>query len=186
MFLTPKETMVHGLRFFGIRTHEGKKKYYEELFRKHYGSSSLDLADVWFDMQHATINNERLLSKKETSERGLKMFFMAIHFLWAYPKNAELLASTFNCCLSYCQGDRLWSWIKKIQGLKATKIVWPDHFNSPASEVFVVSVDGVDFKTWKKKHAIYHRDKGTYSSKFNHGGSSMSWRRRSLDPRLYG
>merc|ERR1711915_71933 len=36
-------------------------------------------------------------------------------------------------------------------------------------QIFIVSVDGVDFKVWEKKHPRFKVDRGQYSKKFNHG-----------------
>ena len=167
MLLTPHEMMMQGLNFLGIHpppcARESTK--YSDLFHKHYGSSTLVVASLWFDLAHASVNGECLLLEKEMTTSGLRQFLMAIYFLWVYPKNAELLASVFNVCASYCQGKRLWRWIEKIQAMKTIKITWPDF-----SEIFCLTVDGVDFKTWEPKHPIHHRDKGAYSPKFNHGG----------------
>ena len=63
----------------------------------------------------------------------------------------------------------MWRWIKKIQALKAKKIVWDDTLDDPNTEVFVVSVDGVDCKMWERKHATMPVDTEFFSRKFNHG-----------------
>jgi hypothetical protein len=40
--------------------------------------------------------------------------------------------------------------------------------DDPTSQIFVVTVDGTDFKVWEKKHATMPYDKAQYSHKFNH------------------
>jgi hypothetical protein len=39
--------------------------------------------------------------------------------------------------------------------LKAKKIVWDPSFDDPNSQVFIVSVDGMDFKVWEKSTQLY-------------------------------
>jgi hypothetical protein len=107
----------------------------------------------------------------EKSEKGFKMFLIAHNFLWAYPKNAQLLATSFGVCERQVQGENLWRWVRRIAALKGLKIVWPeDEYNDPESQTFIISVDGTDFKVWERKHPTMTLDKGQYSHKFNHGG----------------
>jgi hypothetical protein len=43
----------------------------------------------------------------------------------------------------------------------AKGIVWPeDEYNNPESQIFIISVDGTDFKMWERKHARMTIDKG--------------------------
>jgi hypothetical protein len=99
------------------------------------------------------------------------MFLIVHHFIWAYPKNAQLLATSFGVCERQVQGENLWKWVRRIAALKGIKIVWPeDEYNNPHSQIFIISVDGTDFKVWERKHATMTIDSGQYSHKFNHGG----------------
>ena len=94
---------------------------------------------------------------------------MAHHFLWTYPKNSHMLACRFKICEVYSRGEPLWKWIKKIQAMKAKKIIWDHSLDSPETEIFVISVDGVDCRIWEKKHPTKPRDTALCSKKFNHG-----------------
>ena len=48
--------------------------------------------------------------------------------------------------------------------------VWPtERYNDAAGQLFIVSVDGVDFKVWEKKHPTLPYDRGQYSHKYNYG-----------------
>ena len=50
------------------------------------------------------------------------------------------------------------------------KIVWPeDEYNDPNRPIFIISVDGVDFKCWEKSSPEFNIDRGQYSVKHNHG-----------------
>jgi hypothetical protein len=61
--------------------------------------------------------------------------------------------------------------IGKLAALKAKKIVWdPTSLDSSDTEIFVISIDGTDFKTWEKNHGTMPVDReGQMSHKFNHG-----------------
>jgi hypothetical protein len=52
--------------------------------------------------------------------------------------------------------------------LKAKKIVWNSSFDDPNSQVFIMFIDGMDFKVWGEKHSTLLIDIGQYSHKFNH------------------
>ena len=95
------------------------------------------------------------------------MFLVAHWFLWNYPKNASTLATACHLCERYSRGEPLWRWIEKIQSLKTIKIVWDD---DPTTEIHCVSVDGVDFKIWEKKHPLLNQDKHMCSQKFKSAG----------------
>ena len=50
------------------------------------------------------------------------------------------------------------------------KIIWPeDEYNNPDGQIYIVTVDGVDFKVWEKQHPEFPYDKGQYSHKISHG-----------------
>jgi hypothetical protein len=127
----------------------------------------LDLADIWYDLTTTDIPDARL-DDKDISESGFIMYMSAHHFLWTYPKNSDVLASRFKICTRYARGEPLWRWIKKIQALKAKKIRWDSRLNDPNTEIFILSVDGTDFRIWEKKHPTRNIDKKFFSKKFNH------------------
>jgi DDE superfamily endonuclease len=136
-------------------------------FHKHFGSSPLDLADMWYDLNTTDIPGAQL-EEKDKSENGFKMFMAAHHFLWTYPKNAELLASRFGICERYSRGDPLWMWIKKIAALQAKKILWDNSLTKQPNN-FLISVDGIDFRMWERKHPTLPVNTKDCSKKFNHG-----------------
>jgi hypothetical protein len=83
------------------------------------------------------------------------MFFVAHHFLWAYPKNLKLLAAAFGMSKNMGEGEKLWRWIRMIAGLKRIKIVLPEEqYNNPRSQIFIISVNGTYFRVWEKKHVL--------------------------------
>lgn len=90
-------------------------------------------------------------------------------FLWKYYTSADI-ATRFRQCERYSRGHHLWKWVKNIAALKGEVIVWDELFDSDHSEIFIVSVDGTDFKIREKSTNELNVDKKQYSQKFNHGG----------------
>ena len=142
-----------------------------KIFKKHYaGSDPAVFARMWHNMGETILlkTGETIVSSKDKTEKGFKSFLIATHFLWAYPKNGEMLASRFGVGLRRVQGENLRRWVRMIASLKEKKFVWPE-YNNPNGRIYIVSVDGVDFKVWEMKHPTMTLDKGLYSQKFNHG-----------------
>jgi hypothetical protein len=168
MLLTVSEVMHRGLEIMNV--HRGKKtqERLEQAFRKHYGSSAIDVAECWYDLCYY---DNSVLSPKEKSDKGFKQFLAAQHWLWARPKNAEMFASRFGMCVDYVRGKRLWLWIERIANLAKKKIVWDRSVDSKDTEVYAISADGVDFKMWEKKHDIYPIDTKAMSHKFKSCGA---------------
>lgn len=155
--------------------HAYKEKYAskpeqaEKKFRKNFGSSSLDLSEMWYDLCNTTEGPARL-RKRDKTMKGFKAFMVAHHFLWTYPKNSDVLADNFFMCEKYARGKKVWRWVGKIAGLKGKKIVWDEKKYSSANEaIFIITIDGTDFKIWEPKHPSMPLDKGFYSKKFAHG-----------------
>jgi hypothetical protein len=124
---------------------------------------------MWHDLQTTELYIQMMDSEK--SKNGFKMFLIAHNFLRAYPKNAQLLATSFGVCEWQVQGKNLWRWVRRLATLKGIKIVWTeDEYNNPESQTFIILVDGTDSKVWERKHATMTVDKDQYSYKFNHGG----------------
>jgi hypothetical protein len=61
-------------------------------FKKFYGLTRVVLTHIWHDMMTTDISLQLTISDK--SDKGFDKFLVAQHFLWAYPKNSKLLAST--------------------------------------------------------------------------------------------
>jgi hypothetical protein len=102
------------------------------------------------------------LSISEKSDKGFDKFLIAHHFLWAYPQNLKLPASTFKHIGERdAGGEELWRWVEMIAQLKVEKIVWDKSLDDPGSTVFIVSVDGTDFKVWEKNTPIVQSTKGS-------------------------
>jgi hypothetical protein len=167
LLMSANDVLEKGLDLVNIRTYRKSQKWQLEQFHSHYGSDDVDLASMWHDLMTTTIPDAKLTTK-EKSEKGFKAFMMAHHFLWTYPKNANLFASRFSICERYCRGEPLWRWIAKIAALKAKKIVWDPRLDADNTEIFVLTTDGTDFKMWEKKHPTLPIDRKQCSHKFNH------------------
>ena len=101
------------------------------------------------------------------TEKDFKRYLIATHFLWACPKNAEILGLAFGVSTRQVQGENLWQWVWMIAAQKEHKIVWPTkEFENPNSQKFLASVDGVDFKAWEGKYPTLSCDRTNVSHKF--------------------
>ena len=110
-----------------------------------------------------------VVSSQIKNEKGFKYFLIATHFLWAYPKNAEILPRLFGVCVPKVHGKDFWIWLKRIAELGKIKLVWRhDVYNDPNSQIIIVSVDGKDCSTWETQHPTLPIDKGVYSHKYKH------------------
>ena len=166
--VTPNDFLRYGISLLGYSAQAIEMmsmKTKESIFRGHYGSCQLVVAEVWYDLTTTTIPQARL-GEKENTEKGLKQFVVAMYFLFAYPKNARMTASLFAQNEQYSRRDRVWKWVRKLQGLKSKVIKWPEDLE----ERYVVTVDGVDMKVWEPQHPTFPHDKKFVSKKV------QSWR----------
>ena len=85
----------------------------ENSFHKHFGSSPKTIADIW-NFMNIALSNEDEIEECEVSLKGFQSFLSAHHFLWAYPKNAEIQKDNmgFNDVKDAC-GYNLWKWVKR-------------------------------------------------------------------------
>ena len=173
MIYTPSEVLVKGFQAYGglNNDHDGElTKQDVKMFKKVYGSDPTVVAIIWQDIMTSAACAPYLI-KKDRGDKGFKAFLIAMHFLWAYPKNGELLAWSFGVKLRKVQGENLWKWVQIIAVLKEQKIVWPQaEYEHPTSQKYIVSVDGIDFKCWELKHPTMPYDRRQFTQKHNHGG----------------
>jgi hypothetical protein len=87
---------------------------------------------------------------------GLADIFGSPSFL-LYPKSSHLQSSAVSIYLrARMPGQASVVMVQKITSLKEKKIVWPEeHFKNPETAINIITVDGVDFKTWELKHVEY-------------------------------
>ncbi len=70
---------------------------------------------------------------------------------------------SFGCLLS-------WLAMFLLLFLMGTKIVWDPDFDEDDTEVFIMTLDGTDFRIWEPKHQSFPYDKGYYAHKFKKAG----------------
>ena len=168
-----------GLRYVGARSNRKNQKHLRKHFRKHYGSAPKDIADQWNDLCDIQVDDDGSalyiscdwdehgrLPTKDKSEKGFKRFMVSHFWLWAKPKNAEMMASRFRMCADYMQGKPLWKWHGRIASLAGKKIVWDESLDSNNTEVFAITSDGVDFPIWELKDPDFPFDTKNMSHKF--------------------
>ena len=142
----------------------------EKRLRKHFGQDALTLATQWFDLCHRDEDLKDIKLTEKEKKQGLKMFAAAHYFLWHYPRNAVVLGDIFDMCEKYASGEHLWIWIRRIAKLEERVIFFPDDLKLVDSEIMALSIDGVDKKTWERKHETLPYDRKNCTHKHNHGG----------------
>lgn len=168
MLLTPEAVAVLALRMIKANTGCKSKDQVAQDFKDHFGSSPLDIAEIWYDMCHTDIAPAKV-PKNEQNERGFHGFMRAVYFLWVYPRSSKVMANSCSVGERQCRGHPLRLWVKRIAALKEKKIVWDPDIDHPGKEKFVMTVDGTDFKIHEKKHPTLPIDRKLCSHKFNHG-----------------
>lgn len=72
--------------------------------------------------------------------------------------------------MRYLEGKELWYWPKKIRALKAEKIKWHKDLDSHYTAIMAITVDGVNYRAWEKKHPTLNKDPKFYDHKHNSCG----------------
>ena len=167
--IEPKQLRDRFLKYIKVdrfkKLSESKR---EEHLHKNFGQNSLTLAEQWYDLCHSDLGAVSLSDKEK--RRGMKMFAVAHYFLWNYCKNAVVLGDRFDMCDDYASGSHLCLWIERIASLTKKKIKFPKGLKLKDAEIIALSVDGVDFATWERKHAKLPVDPKNKTHKYNHGG----------------
>ena len=163
---TIEEVLNFGLTLIGYKQRKierAKDATNRTRFKSHYGASPTVAAIIYSDLQVTTIEDAFVPSSK----RSLKFFLMALHHLKVYPTEIQREA-TFDISPSY---GRQWVWyyVKKIQALKESRIVWPHDFGP---SIWVITVDGIHCWVNEPTHAIWSQDRRYFSHKYNHAGLS--------------
>eukprot|EP00980_Cylindrotheca_fusiformis_P008360 scaffold1760_cov71-Cylindrotheca_fusiformis.AAC.2 len=150
---------------------KGKPEHWQEnAIHSLYGSPSKTLAEQWNALCLSS-DPDIKLTRNEMSARGFRGFMMAHFFLWQNPKNAFTFGSRFGVCDKLACGYPIWKWITKLAALGEQVIIWSKDLNAVNTAKRILSVDGVDFRTWEKKHERYNIDAKDCSKKFNHAAA---------------
>lgn len=166
MFLTASQALVKGLKFLrydDLAIAKLSKNAWVKRFKAHFGSGPLDLAEQWYDLCQGSCNIK--LPKEDKSERGFRCFLHAHYWLFTKPKNRFISMSNFGLTEKEVSGKTLWCWIARIAALKEKKIVWHKDLDKRNGPKIILSVDGVDFKTWEPSSSHFNRDPSWCSSK---------------------
>jgi hypothetical protein len=171
MFLSPKQVLIYGLELLGVRYSRWSESTRILEFHRHYGSSPLDVADIWYDLTIGAHLPKELKLHTEKNEKGFNRYMMALFWLWAYPKNSSMFASRFKCSERNCRGEPVWKWVRRIAAMKAKKIRWEYVEDASHLEIFSISDDGTDFKLNEWKHPTLPRDNSGCSHKIKHAAA---------------
>ena len=95
LIFTTTDALIRGFKYIAgldnITSGDCRNKHIDD-FKSHYGTNPTRLSFLWCDLITST---DIGLEANDRSEKGFKQLLIALHFLWAYPKNATILASTF-------------------------------------------------------------------------------------------
>jgi DDE superfamily endonuclease len=134
-------------------------------FNTKFGMQPISACMLYEDLQKTTVDEARIDSPDDTS---LKFFLISLHYLRKYPTE-DVLESTFDISPRYIS-TKVWQFVKRIQAMKAVKIVWPDNLNE--SDVWVLTVDGTHCWIKEPGHPEFSQDKSKFSHKLNKAGKS--------------
>ena len=164
--LTSDDILRHGLALMdvppAVQAGRSKANNYE-VFRAHYGAGPTSVAAMWDDLCTTDIEKSKL-GDKEKGQKGLTYLFMALFFLFTYPKNRYLMATRFCKCDKYTSGKQLWTWVSRVAGLAGKVIRFPPECKTNGDE-FLIAVDCRDHKIWEVKHPEFNLDSGYGSQK---------------------
>lgn len=171
--LTPEEVLVRGFELIaGLPVIEEQSCWTPRnigLFKSFFGPSPTTVSFVWNDIVTIT-DIDFGITESEKDAKGFKKFLRALHFLWAYPKNADILAYTTGTTKRMVEGENLWTWVKVIGRLKVKVISWPEDEYKRADRFILLTVDGVDCRTYEKSTDEMNVDPAQFTHKHNHGG----------------
>ena len=132
-------------------------------FKDHYGCKPSIAALIFEDLQVTDIPEARLDVKKIS----LFYYLQSLNFLYVY--DAEHRREPIFDRSPKTMQEWVWYYVKKIQGLKALKILWPNSF--PADDKWVISVDCTDCPIQEiRTHEKLSQDSTLFSFKVNGAG----------------
>jgi len=183
---SPEKARDLALEFLaGVKPYGKPDHWKEAMLRAHYGASSVTLSNQWFDLVFAgdTIPNLQRLTPNEVSKHGFKRFVMAHFWMWQYPKNAKTFGSRFEVCESLATGEIVQRWVRRISALSAKKIFWPANLDSRDTQTYIITIDGVDCRTWEPRTDRHNMNPLEMSHKHNHGAVKYEIAISILEPR---
>lgn len=130
-------------------------------FKSHFGIHPLHAAKVWRDLQS---NDVPVEARVNPDKANIKAFFAGLNLMKVYASD-DVRADFMNMGVNSCR-DLAWEYTKKIAGLKAYKIIWPQMFDT----VFTVTIDGTHCRINEPRDPHMRKNPRWYSHKDHHAG----------------
>jgi hypothetical protein len=150
------------LRFTDEEIGRVQMKTNKNRFNDHFGVMPKTACKIYDNLQRTPIEQAKIVG----DELNLKRFLLGLYYLRKYPKESE-----FESIFKYSKywGRKIcWTMIRKIQALKAEKIVWPDDLGQ--NDIWVISVDGTQCWHRETQHPEFSQDRKKFAHKFQHAG----------------
>jgi hypothetical protein len=118
LILSSDRLLDEGLRFVGFDSQYSKcsKNFLISRFVDHYGSNPEVCSKIWEDI----VNSDLPECQIDNNGKRVKEFLLFLHFLRAYPKEANI-ATMFRTTEKTCR-KWIWYFSKKVQALKRKKV----------------------------------------------------------------
>lgn len=169
VIFTPEEMLKEGLTIFhthqrinGVKGDPWESKTNSRRFKDHCACSQHVAVNIWEDLQTAANPEARV----EPNVLSIQSFLEAFHFLHRHKRESEREA-TFDRCPKTIR-KHCWCYLKRIQALKAEKIVFTQNFG--ADEVWIMTVDGTHNLMDGPIRPVFSQDSEAFSHKKNHAG----------------
>jgi len=137
VIVTPDMMQKKGLLIanFDEERQDRAPKSNPQRFLDRYGSTPIQLCEMWEDLQTTPLESARVPPEK----LKIYYFFLAHHFLRHYQTESERHAT--NPVRAQTQRDWVWYFVEKIALLRFQKIIWtPRHIDT--DDIWVCTLDG--------------------------------------------
>ena len=170
-FVMEEEMLQRGLELLGYTNRQiggnEKVKSNRKRFKSAFGASATTLCTIYEDLQTSQIVlDDGFAIQIDGNDTTLKWFLISLHFLKKYPTDRDK-EYIFNVSERYSR-DMIWRMLKKIRGLKADKITWPNDLGR--DDIWIMSVDGTHCSIAEPGHPEWSQDSEYYSHKYNKAG----------------
>jgi DDE superfamily endonuclease len=170
--LTGDEFMQHGLLLLGWterqldRNSKRRREKHTAWFKAEFGCSGQVVAQIFEDLQTTDIQAARI---DNAALEDASHLLYALAFMKSYPTE-EQRQNKWHLCDRVLR-DSGWDMLKRLQALKAKKIMWPTD-DEIGNNIFIGSVDGTHVKTNEPSHPQFPKDPKAYSYKNKAAGLS--------------
>jgi DDE superfamily endonuclease len=170
--LTGDEIMRHGLLLLGYKAEQldrqskHRREKHTAMFKGDYGASPQVVARIFEDLQTTNIPSAKIHAANMNDASHL---LYTLAFMKSYPTEQQR-ANKWHLCDRLLR-DNGWDMMKRLQALKATKIVWPTEAEI-GDQVFIGSIDGTHVKTNEPNHPDFPKNTKAFSYKNKAAGLS--------------